>query len=105
MNEFEEEKETEETLNNIPGSEDSISHDISPVEETPQILLETEDSQPELLEPTIKKETLLETDSIEMEIEQTEEETVDEKLARKLVEKQDFFDPTLELSKFVMPRR
>ena len=98
-----EEKETEETLNNIPESEDSISLDISSVEETPQISLETEDSQPELLEPTIKKETPLEKDSIEMEIQQTEEETVDEKLARKLVEKQDFFDPTLELSKFVMP--
>ena len=87
-------KETEETLNNIPESEDSISLDISSLEETPQITLETEDSHPELLEPTIKKEAPKETDSIEMEIEQTEEETVDEKLARKLVEKQDFFDPT-----------
>ena len=98
-----EEKETEETLKNIPESEDSISLDISSFEENIQIPLETEDSQPELLKPTIKKDTPLETDSIEMEIEQTEEETVDEKLARKLVEKQDFFDPTLELSKFVMP--
>ncbi len=38
-----------------------------------------------------------------MEIERIEEETVDEKLAQKLVENQGFFDPTLELSKFMMP--
>jgi S-DNA-T family DNA segregation ATPase FtsK/SpoIIIE len=38
-----------------------------------------------------------------MEVETLEEELVDEKLANSLVEKQGFFDPTLELSNFKMP--
>ena len=48
-------------------------------------------------EPSLKK------DEIVMEVETAEEETVDEVLAKRLVEKQGFFDPTLELSNFKMP--
>jgi len=48
--------------------------------------------------------TSIEKEEIPMEIKTSEEEdTVDEKLAKKLVEKQGFFDPTLELSNFRMP--
>lgn len=48
-------------------------------------------------EPSLKK------DEIVMEVETVEEETVDEVMEKSLVEKQGFFDPTLELSKFKMP--
>ena len=49
------------------------------------------------------KEPILKTDELIMEVETLEEEFVDEKLANSLVEKQGFFDPTLELSNFKMP--
>ena len=49
------------------------------------------------------KEPILKTDELIMEVETLEEELVDEKLANSLVEKQGFFDPTLELSNFKMP--
>ncbi|MFL2613990.1 MAG: DNA translocase FtsK 4TM domain-containing protein [Flavobacteriaceae bacterium] len=49
------------------------------------------------------KEPILKTEELIMEVETLEEELVDEKLANSLVEKQGFFDPTLELSNFKMP--
>ncbi len=49
------------------------------------------------------KEPVLKTEELIMEVETLEEELVDEKLANSLVEKQGFFDPTLELSNFKMP--
>lgn len=52
---------------------------------------------------TIPEKPELKTDELVMEVETMEEETVDEKLANSLVEKQGFFDPTLELSNFKMP--
>ena len=52
---------------------------------------------------TPNKEPILKTDELIMEVETLEEELVDEKLANSLVEKQGFFDPTLELSNFKMP--
>ena len=54
-------------------------------------------------EPSLKAEINSEKTTLTMEIEAKEEEMVDEKLAKKLVEKQGFFDPTLELSNFKMP--
>ena len=60
--------------------------------------IEQKESEEILIKTSIEKE------EIKMEIETSEEEdTVDEKLAKKLVEKQGFFDPTLELSNFRMP--
>ena len=60
--------------------------------------IEQKESEEILIKTSIEKE------EIQMEIETSEEEdTVDEKLAKKLVEKQGFFDPTLELSNFRMP--
>ena len=44
-----------------------------------------------------------EKSSINMEIEKPEEESIEENLSKKLIEKKGFFDPTLELSKFKMP--
>ena len=54
-------------------------------------------------EPSLNSEITSEKATLTMEIEAKEEEIVDEKLAKKLVEKQGFFDPTLELSNFKMP--
>ena len=48
---------------------------------------------------------LLKTDELVMEVETAkEEETLDEKITNDLIKKQGFFDPTLELSKFKMPK-
>jgi len=48
---------------------------------------------------------LLKTDELVMEVETAkEEETLDEKNTNDLIKKQGFFDPTLELSKFKMPK-
>ena len=52
---------------------------------------------------TLIKDPVLKSDGLIMEVEASEEDTVDEKLANSLVEKQGFFDPTLELSNFKMP--
>ena len=73
------------------------------LEERTENVSETPTTEPSIDEPTLKNENAVDGDSIEMEIERIEEETVDEKLAQKLVENQGFFDPTLELSKFMMP--
>ena len=42
--------------------------------------------------------------SINMEIEKPEEESIEKDISKKLVEEKGFFDPTLELSKFKMPK-
>ena len=42
--------------------------------------------------------------SIDMEIEKPEEESIEKDISKKLVEEKGFFDPTLELSKFKMPK-
>ena len=49
------------------------------------------------------KDPIIKTDELIMEVETLDEELIDEKLANSLVEKQGFFDPTLELSNFKMP--
>ncbi len=95
----------EETLD--PQNEDAVELDFSSqqesLEERMENVSETPTTEPSIDEPTLKNENAVDGDSIEMEIERIEEETVDEKLAQKLVENQGFFDPTLELSKFMMP--
>ena len=74
--------------------------------------LQTEVQSEEAMEPPTtslpkeevsSEESSLKKDEIIMEVETVEEETVDDVLAKSLVEKQGFFDPTLELSKFKMP--
>jgi S-DNA-T family DNA segregation ATPase FtsK/SpoIIIE len=95
----------EETLD--PQNEDAVELDFSSqqesLEERTENVSETPTTEPSIDEPTLKNENAVDGDSIEMEIERIEEETVDEKLAQKLLENQGFFDPTLELSKFMMP--
>ena len=95
----------EETLD--PQNEDAVELDFSSqqesLEERTENVSETPTTEPSIDEPTLKNENAVDGDFIEMEIERIEEETVDEKLAQKLVENQGFFDPTLELSKFMMP--
>ncbi|MDG1190932.1 MAG: DNA translocase FtsK 4TM domain-containing protein, partial [Flavobacteriaceae bacterium] len=91
--------------------------DTNPAEEevpepTVALDLQTEVQSEEAMEPpttSLPKEEIsseepsLKKDEIIMEVETVEEETVDDVLAKSLVEKQGFFDPTLELSKFKMP--
>ena len=91
--------------------------DINPAEEevpepTVALDLQTEVQSEEAMAPPTtslpkeevsSEESSLKKDEIIMEVETVEEETVDDVLAKSLVEKQGFFDPTLELSKFKMP--
>jgi len=101
------EKNTAESISETNENEATVALEFSSqnenFEETSLNELESETSDSVLEEPSLITEKNAEIGSIEMEIESSEEETVDEKLAKKLVEKQDFFDPTLELSKFMMP--
>ena len=101
-------KENDSAEENLdPQNEDAVELDFSSqqesLEERTENVSETPTTEPSIDEPTLKNENAVDGDSIEMEIERIEEETVDEKLAQKLVENQGFFDPTLELSKFMMP--
>ena len=54
----------------------------------------------------IKTSNIIDKDklSINMEIEKPEEESIEKDISKKLVEEKGFFDPTLELSKFKMPK-
>ena len=62
------------------------------------------DKDLEFLETTEEENPISETaDSIAMEIEAPIEESIEEQTSEKLVEKQGFFDPTLELSNFKRP--
>ena len=53
-----------------------------------------------------KESNIVDNDSlaINMEIEKPEEESIEKNISKKLVEEKGFFDPTLELSKFKMPK-
>ena len=53
-----------------------------------------------------KDSNIVDNDSlaINMEIEKPEEESIEKNISKKLVEEKGFFDPTLELSKFKMPK-
>jgi len=62
------------------------------------------DKDLEFLETTQEENPISETaDSIAMEIKAPIEESIEEQTSEKLVEKQGFFDPTLELSNFKRP--
>ena len=62
------------------------------------------DKDLEFLETTEEENPISETaDSIAMEIKAPIEESIEEQTSEKLVEKQGFFDPTLELSNFKRP--
>jgi S-DNA-T family DNA segregation ATPase FtsK/SpoIIIE len=62
-----------------------------------------EDKPLEILDNTEEEPTIIGSEPIAMEIEAPVEESVEEQLSKKLVEKQGFFDPTLELSNFKRP--
>ena len=80
-------------INLNEGPETSVLEEES-IKEKPFEILENKEIEP----------TITETDSISMEIEASVEESVEDQLSKKLVEKQGFFDPTLELSNFKSPR-
>ena len=84
-------------------NEGEVELNIVPAEES---ILEKEEIEQSNLEDFTKsniEHSETESPEIKMEIEAPIEESADEKLAKTLVEKQGFFDPTLELSKFRMP--
>lgn len=88
----------DETSDNDPSLPNDSPITPEPVDEKPTAVELKTDSE------EIKEiETPPESD-IKMEIEALEEETVAEDKAKKIVEKHGFFDPTLELSQFKMPR-
>ena len=91
-------KEVENKITNDETLIDPVSLDEDSKDEI-EIDFETTKSKNE----TPIKEPVLKTEELIMEVETLEEELVDEKLANSLVEKQGFFDPTLELSNFKMP--
>ena len=91
-------KEVENKITNDETLIDPVSLDEDSKDEI-EIDFDTTKSKNE----TPDKEPILKTDELIMEVETLEEELVDEKLANSLVEKQGFFDPTLELSNFKMP--
>ena len=91
-------KEVENKITNDETLIDPVSLDEDSKDEI-EIDFDTTKSKNE----TPIKEPILKTEELIMEVETLEEELVDEKLANSLVEKQGFFDPTLELSNFKMP--
>ena len=96
-------KKTETQKTNEEIAYEGIEIDLDSVSEAPP---STENSEEEidLDNSTDKEETaVLDTDPIAMEIEAPVEESVEEELSKTLVEKQGFFDPTLELSNFKRP--
>ena len=95
-------KKVKQEITNEETSTESVSLDIESKDENiSEVNLDSIKSK-EVEEEVIEKSNL-NTDELIMEVETLEEETVDEKLANSLVEKQGFFDPTLELSNFKMP--
>jgi S-DNA-T family DNA segregation ATPase FtsK/SpoIIIE len=96
-------KKTETQKTNEEIADQGIEIDLGLVSEAPPT---TENSEEEIAldNSTYKQErAVLVTDPIAMEIEAPVEESVEEELSKTLVEKQGFFDPTLELSNFKRP--
>ena len=98
--------QSEEVAKEESDSKVDVELNSNPSEEIPLEENDTEENNINSIDefPPIDKITSeVEAPEIKMEIEAPIEETADEKLAQTLVEKQGFFDPTLELSKFRMP--
>ncbi|MDA0794265.1 MAG: DNA translocase FtsK 4TM domain-containing protein [Bacteroidetes bacterium] len=98
--------QSEEVAKEESDSKEDVELNSNPSEEIPLEENDTEENNINSIDefPPIDKITSeVEAPEIKMEIEAPIEETADEKLAQTLVEKQGFFDPTLELSKFRMP--
>ena len=96
-------KKTETQKTNEEIADEGIEIDLVSVSEAPT---STENLEEEIAfdNSADKKETaVLDTEPIAMEIEAPVEESVEEELSKTLVEKQGFFDPTLELSNFKRP--
>ena len=96
-------KKTETQKTNEEIADEGIEIDLDSVSEAPT---STENLEEEIAfdNSADKKETaVLDTEPIAMEIEAPVEESVEEELSKNLVEKQGFFDPTLELSNFKRP--
>jgi S-DNA-T family DNA segregation ATPase FtsK/SpoIIIE len=90
-------RESVEEMTDVHSSLEINPLENETTEESKTTNVELEQETSEIEEPSLKISELV------MEVETTEEETIDEKLANRLVKEKDFFDPTLELSSFKMP--
>jgi S-DNA-T family DNA segregation ATPase FtsK/SpoIIIE len=85
-------------------SGESLQHDFDGKSDDSNLNEESaEEKELDVLEIIEEENSISESDSIAMEIETPIEESTEEQTSKKLVEKQGFFDPTLELSNFKRP--
>ena len=85
-------------------SDESLQHDFDGKSDDSNLNEDSaEEKELDVLEIIEEEKSIPETDSIAMEIETPFEESTEEQTSKKLVEKQGFFDPTLELSNFKRP--
>ena len=85
-------------------SDESLQHDFDGKSDDSNLNEESaEEKELDVLEIIEEENSISESDSIAMEIETPIEESTEEQTSKKLIEKQGFFDPTLELSSFKRP--
>ena len=95
-------KEKPEVTENMPDENLSVDFETNAetIEDDQEVISE---ESVDRLETQDAEESSLENEPISMEIEAPVEESIEDQLSKNLVEKQGFFDPTLELSKFKRP--
>jgi S-DNA-T family DNA segregation ATPase FtsK/SpoIIIE len=95
-------KEKPEVTENMPDENLSVDFETNAetIEDDQEVISE---ESVDRLETQDAEESSLENEPISMEIEAPVEEGIEDQLSKNLVEKQGFFDPTLELSNFKRP--
>ena len=95
-------KEKPEVTENMPDENLSVDFETNAetIEDDQEVISE---ESVDRLETQDAEESSLENEPISMEIEAPVEESIEDQLSKNLVEKQGFFDPTLELSNFKRP--
>ena len=95
-------KEKPEVTENMPDENLSVDFETNAetIEDDQEVISE---ESVDRLETQDAEESSLENEPISMEIEAPVEESIEDQLSKNLVEKQGFFDPTLEFSNFKRP--
>ena len=95
-------KEKPEVTENMPDENLSVDFETNAetIEDDQEVISE---ESVDRLETQDAEESSLENEPISMEIEAPVEESIEDQLSKNLIEKQGFFDPTLELSNFKRP--
>ena len=95
-------KEKPEVTENMPDENLSVDFETNAetIEDDQEVISE---ESVDRLETQDAEESSLENEPISMEIEAPVEESIEDQLSKNLVEKQGFFDPTIELSNFKRP--